>query len=90
MLVLVKKWTEKLENNQFRFKSIEIEKSEDTREQNEAWMRSIVSDIVENASYLGDIHNSEINHLIKDLASLTKELYEKWNNLKVNILAILI
>lgn len=60
-----------------------MEHSKDTKEENEVWVNCMILDVVENALNLADKTNVELNEQIKELAVLTKDLYEKWNNLKV-------
>ena len=80
---MVKKWSENTENNKYRLKSIELETTNDTKEDNEKWIQSIVCDIIDTVFIAKDSDRQQLNQQIKELNKITQELFEKWNNLKV-------
>lgn len=60
------------------------ENSNDSNEDNQIWIKSILSQTVDKIFEEPTTQIKE-NEQLNELNELTKELYEKWNNLKVKL-----
>ncbi len=81
LLTMVKRWAQNSNSQKTNEKS---ENSSDSNEDKQIWIKSILTDTVEKIFQLPDPEAEELNKQVDELNELTKELYEKWNNLKVN------
>ena len=77
LLTMVKRWAQNTNNRK------SLENSSDSNEDKQIWIKSMLIETLDKIFDAPEPENEELNKQIDELNELTKELYEKWNNLKV-------